>query len=141
MSLRAAQGCGPAADEELRDADLGGHGGRLAGHDDASRGGTFTWHVNPSTRPVVMENVVERTEEQEVRSESFTGGQTTPGSSADHPFTVTSGDAADLLRVSLVQVGTSGGLPGEKELVELADPVGDYVLRVVTTRPSPRRTR
>jgi hypothetical protein len=118
-----------------------------------SRGGTFTWHVNPSTRPVVQEKVVETTEDQEVRSETFAGGQTAPGDTVDHPFTLTSGDAADLLRVSLdwptpddldlevylkaadgslTQVGTSGNIPGEKEVVELADPVaGDYVLRVV----------
>lgn len=116
-----------------------------------SRGGGFVWHVNPSTRPVVREKVVETTDAKEIRSEVFEGGATTPGQAVDHDFRV-SEKGVDQLVVGLdwplpddfdlevyrkvggelVQVGTSGNAPGEKELVEIASPAaGDYVLRVI----------
>jgi hypothetical protein len=117
-----------------------------------SRGGRFTWHVNPSTRPVSQPKVVKDTERTELRSEAFQGGPTVPTQTVDHDFAVTERDADSLvveldwptpddfdLEVyrkgadgELKQVGTSGNMPGEKERVELASPApGDYVLRVV----------
>ncbi|MFZ5849579.1 MAG: M14 family zinc carboxypeptidase [Actinomycetota bacterium] len=117
----------------------------------ARRGG-FVWHVNPSTRPIVQEKRVETTEDVPVREETFEGEATTPGSHVDHEFEVTEADS-DVLKVELdwplpddfdlevyrksaggelKQVGTSGNMPGEKEVVEIADPEpGDYVLRVI----------
>lgn len=115
-----------------------------------SRGGRFVWHVNPSTRPVVQEKVVETVTGEELRSETFEGGPTTPNQTVDHEFSVTEQDA-DLLRVALdwplpddfdlevyrkeggelKQVGTSGNMPGEKESVDIEAVPGDYVLRVI----------
>ena len=117
-----------------------------------SRGGAFEWHVNPSTRPVVMEKVVKETKDVEVRSQTWEGGATAVGDEVDHPFTVTEKGIDELvvdldwptpddfdLEVyrkrsdgSLQQVATSGNAPGEKERVEIATPApGTYVLRVV----------
>jgi hypothetical protein len=119
-----------------------------------SRGGRFLWHVNPSTRPVVQEKVIETTKDTELRSKSYEGGPVAPNEHADHAFTVSPAEAdrAEELLISLdwptpddydlevyrkdgdklVKVGTSGNLPGEKELVELTSfEPGDYVLRVI----------
>jgi hypothetical protein len=119
-----------------------------------SRGGRFEWHVNPSTRPVVQEKVVETVKETELRAEEFNGTAPAPGEHVDHEFTVTGSEVeeADELRVSLdwvtpddydlevyrkvgdelVKVGSSGGFVGEKEQVELTSfEAGDYVLRVI----------
>jgi hypothetical protein len=116
--------------------------------------GRYTWHVNQSTRPVVQEKLVEITEEESVRSETFEGGPTTVNETVDHDFEITETETGiDVLQVTLdwptpddldlevyrktstgdlVQVGTSGNVPGEKEQVEIAAPeVGDYVLRVI----------
>ncbi len=114
--------------------------------------GRYTWHVNQSTRPVVQEKLVEITEDQPLRSQTFEGSSTTVGQSVDHEFTVTE-TGADVLGVeldwptpddldlevyrrnadgSLTQVATSGNAPGEKESLEVAAPSpGSYVLRVV----------
>ena len=114
--------------------------------------GEFTWHTNPSTRPVVQKKLIEITEDTPVRSQEWTGAATTPGQSVDHEFTVTESDM-DLLKVdlgwptpddmdlevyrrdadgSLTQVGSSGNFVGEKESAEVAAPTpGDYVLRVI----------
>ncbi len=121
----------------------------------SSRGGRFTWHVNPSTRPVSEPRTVETVEEVSTRSQTYDGGAIAPNESVDHPFTLTAEDVsagADSLEVTLewptpddldlevyrrqgdqlVQVATSGNAPGEKEQTEVADPVaGDYVLRVI----------
>jgi hypothetical protein len=112
--------------------------------------GRFTWHVNPSTRPVVMDRQVETVSGDPVQQESWTG-TTPPAQSTDQEFTLT--QPSDLLEItldwptpddmdlevyrkdadgSLTQVGSSGNFVGEKERVLLSDPAeGDYVLRVI----------
>jgi hypothetical protein len=114
--------------------------------------GRYTWHVNQSTRPVVQAKLLEITEDEPLRSESFSGGPTTVGQAVDHEFTMTESDV-DVLQVdldwptpddmdlevyrkdsdgSLTQVGSSGNFVNEKERVEIAAPEpGDYVLRVI----------
>ncbi|MGA8988740.1 M14 family zinc carboxypeptidase [Aeromicrobium sp.] len=114
--------------------------------------GRYTWHVNPSTRPVVQSKLVEITESQPVRSQTFNGGPTAVNQQVDHPFTITE-TGIDLMQVkldwptpddldlevylkkadgTLTQVGSSGNAPGEKELAKIAAPVpGDYILRVI----------
>ena len=119
-----------------------------------SRGGRFLWHINPSTRPVVEEKVVETVEEAELRSQTYDGVAPAPGEYADHEFSVSAADVkeADEFRISLdwvtpddydlevyrkvgeelVKVGSSGAFVGEKEQVELTSfEPGDYVLRVI----------
>ncbi|WP_100499645.1 M14 family zinc carboxypeptidase [Geodermatophilus chilensis] len=114
------------------------------------RDGRYTWHVNPSTRPVVMDRQVETLSGEPLREESWTG-TTAPLQSTDREFTIT--EDADLFEVvldwptpddldlevyrrgadgSLTPVGSSGNFVGEKERVLLQDPApGTYVLRVV----------
>ncbi len=114
--------------------------------------GRYTWHVNPSTRPVVRSKLVEITEDEPVRSQTYEGGPTTVGQHVDHEFVVTE-SGMDVLQVdldwptpddydlevyrknadgSLTQVASSGNMPGEKERAEVAAPApGTYVLRVV----------
>ncbi len=114
--------------------------------------GRYTWHVNQSTRPVVMDKLVEITSDEPVRSQSYAGGPTAVNQTVDHPFTVTE-TGMDVLQVdldwptpddldlevyrknadgSLTQVGSSGNAPGEKERAEIAAPTpGSYVLRVI----------
>jgi len=114
--------------------------------------GRFGWHINQSTRPVVQEKMIEITEDEPVRSQTYQGGPTTVGQHVDHDFTVTESDI-DVLQVdldwpspddldlevykknadgSLTKVGSSGGFVGEKERAEIAAPApGDYVLRVI----------
>lgn len=113
-------------------------------------GGGVTWIVNPSTRPVVRARTI-REVGQTPTSTTTMEGTAAPATSTDHPFEL---DApADLLRIaldwptpddldlevyrratdgSLTQVGTSGNLPGQKELVDVSGAAaGSYVLRVV----------
>ncbi|WP_242611095.1 M14 family zinc carboxypeptidase [Blastococcus saxobsidens] len=112
--------------------------------------GRYTWHVNPSTRPVVKDRQVETLSGDPVQEESWTG-TTLPLQSTDREFTVARD--ADLLEVvldwptpddmdlevyrknadgSLVQVGSSGNFVGEKERVLLQAPEqGTYVLRAI----------
>ena len=114
--------------------------------------GRFVWHINQSTRPVVQAKLVEITEDDPVRTETYQGGPTTIGQEVDHDFTVTE-TGIDVLQVdldwpspddldlevytknadgSLTKIGSSGAFVGEKERVELAAPSpGDYVLRVI----------
>jgi hypothetical protein len=114
------------------------------------RDGRFTWHVNPSTRPVVKDRQVETVSGDPVAQESWTG-TTAPLQSSDQEFTVS--QDVDLFEVtldwptpddmdlevyrknadgSLEQVGSSGNFVGEKERVLLQDPAqGTYVLRVI----------
>jgi hypothetical protein len=114
------------------------------------RDGRYTWHVNPSTRPVVMDRQVETVSGDPLREESWTG-TTAPLQSTDREFTIT--EDADLFEVvldwptpddldlevyrktadgSLEQAGSSGNFVGEKERVLLQDPApGTYVLRVI----------
>jgi Zinc carboxypeptidase len=112
--------------------------------------GKYTWHINPSTRPVVMDRQVETVSGEPVQQQSWTG-TTPPAQSTDQEFTLAR--AADLLEItldwptpddldlevyrknadgSLTQVGGSGNFVGEKERVLLQDPgAGRYVLRVL----------
>ncbi len=112
--------------------------------------GRYTWHVNPSTRPVVMDRQVETVSGEPVATESWTG-TTAPTQSTDQEFVVDRD--ADLLEIildwptpddmdlevyrktadgSLEQVGSSGNFVGEKERVLLQDPAqGTYVLRAI----------
>ena len=111
--------------------------------------GAFTWHVNPSTRPLVKARQSKVVSSDPLKRDTYTG-TTAPGSSTDQEFTVDR--AADVFEVkldwatpddldlavlrknadgSLTQVGTSGGFVGDKERVLLDAPEqGTYVLRV-----------
>ncbi|SFK51465.1 M14 family zinc carboxypeptidase [Geodermatophilus ruber] len=111
--------------------------------------GRYTWHVNPSTRPVVMDRQVETVSGEPVQEQSWSG-TTAPLQSTDQEFAVT--QDVDLLEItldwptpddldlevyrkntdgSLTQVGSSGNAVAEKERVLLQDPArGAYVLRV-----------
>ena len=114
--------------------------------------GKYTWHVNQSTRPVVQAKLVEITNDEPVRSQSYQGGPTTVGQAVDHEFVVTE-TGMDVLGVtldwptpddldlevyrknadgSLTKVGSSGNFVAEKESTEIAAPSpGTYVLRVI----------
>ena len=60
--------------------------------------GRYTWHVNPSTRPVVMDRQVETVSGEPVAEESWTG-TTAPLQSTDQEFTVA--QDVDLLEINL----------------------------------------
>jgi hypothetical protein len=116
------------------------------------RDGSFTWHVNPSTRPAVMERRLRVLDEKPSRQEVHEN--TTPvavGEHVDVPFTLTE-TGAGMLAIDLewgtpedwdlevyriengkeVEVGSSGNTPGEAEQVLLQDPPpGEYIARVV----------
>ncbi|HEX2175096.1 MAG TPA: M14 family zinc carboxypeptidase [Nocardioidaceae bacterium] len=112
--------------------------------------GRFTWHVNPSTRPVVQSRQIEVTSSEPTASQQWTG-TTLPNQSTDQEYVVTEA-GVDLLEVnldwptpddldlyvlrknadgSLTEVASSAGFVGEKEraLVSAPEP-GTYVLRV-----------
>ena len=115
-------------------------------------GGKYTWHVNPSTRPEVMEHRVKILSEAPTREQVYNWtGAWKPTDSVEFPFSLPeSGVAA--LKVNLdwptpddldlvvyyvnpdgsrTEVGSSGNFVTEKEqaLIELPDP-GQYVLHV-----------
>ncbi|MEV3989918.1 M14 family zinc carboxypeptidase [Streptomyces sp. NPDC049837] len=112
-------------------------------------GGAYTWHVNPSTRPVVKARQIRVISAEPLKRQTYTG-TTLPAQPTEQEFTVDR--AADLLQVtldwptpddldlyvlrrnadgSLTEAGRSTGSVGEKERVLLEDPVqGTYVLRV-----------
>ncbi len=112
--------------------------------------GSYTWHVNPSTRPVVMDRQVETISGTPAARQTWTG-TTAPNSSSDRTFQVT--QDVDLMEVrldwptpddmdlevykknadgSLTQEGSSGNFVGDKERVLLQDPAkGTYVLRAI----------
>jgi len=116
-----------------------------------SKKGRFSWVVNPSTRPVVRSRTYQAVADEPFDSKTIEGGPTEPViGSVDHEYVVT--EKTDLLRIDLdwptpddfdlevylkkgeelVEVGSSGNLPGEKEQVELVDAAaGTYVLRVL----------
>ncbi len=118
------------------------------------KGNKYAWHINPSTRPEVMEHRVRLLAQEPSREETTTESAVVwaPGDHVDVPFTLTESDVGairvnldwptpdDLDLVvysvnpdgSLVEVGSSGNFVAEKEeaLVELPEP-GNYVLRVV----------
>ncbi len=117
-------------------------------------GDKFTWHVNPSTRPEVMEHRVRILAQEPSREETTTKTAVVwgPGDQVDIPFSLTetnvgalkvnldwpTPDDLDLYVYhvqpdgSLLEVGSSGGflLVKEEALVELPEP-GNYVLRAV----------
>jgi hypothetical protein len=114
-------------------------------------GPSFTWDVNPSTRPIVQSRLVKLLNEQPTRSETFTAAPAPVGGTTEHEFVVTE-IGMDVLRVNLdwptpddldltiyrvnadgsrTQVASSGNIPGEKEEAMVADPApGSYVLAV-----------
>jgi hypothetical protein len=117
-------------------------------------GNKFTWHVNPSTRPEVMEHRVRILAGEPTREETTTKTAVvwTPGDHVDIPFSLPETDVGALkvnldwptpddidLEVyyvnpdgSLVLVGSSGNFVLDKEeaLIELPEP-GNYVLRAI----------
>ncbi len=114
------------------------------------RAGAFSMIVNPSTRPVVQPRTFQKTSGEPTKVTVIEESTPAPNGSTDTTFTVPQG--VDLWRTeldwptpddldltvfrktggTLVEVGTSGGLPGEKEMVELPNPAaGTYVLRVI----------
>ena len=116
------------------------------------RNGKVEWVVNPSTRPVLQERVVEKAAEEPVSETVITGTPSpVPMSATDHEITLDStqdvwridlewGTPDDLdLEVyrkkadgSLELVGSSGNTPATAERVDVFDPAaGDYVLRVI----------
>jgi hypothetical protein len=116
-------------------------------------GNKYTWHINPSTRPEVMEHRVRLLATSPSRQETVTRTAVvwTPGDHVDMPFALSetnvgalkvnldwpTPDDLDLYVYyvnpdgSLVEVGSSGNFIAEKEaaLVELPEP-GNYVIRV-----------
>jgi hypothetical protein len=125
---------------------------RLASTLTVPPGGKFTWHVNPSTRPEVMEHRVRLLSEAPARQETITktGVVWLPGDRVDVPFSLPetgvgalkvnldwpTPDDLDLYVYyvnpdgSLVEVGSSGNFVAEKEeaLIELPE-AGNYILR------------
>jgi hypothetical protein len=116
-------------------------------------GNKFTWHINPSTRPEVMEHRVRILAEQPTREETTTKTAVVwlPGDHVDIPFSLPetgvgalkvnldwpTPDDLDLYVYyvnpdgSLVEVGSSGEFIAVKEeaLMELPE-AGNYVIRV-----------
>jgi hypothetical protein len=117
-------------------------------------GNKFTWHVNPSTRPEVMEHRVRILADQPTREETTTKTAVVwmPGDHVDIPFSMSETGVGALkvnldwptpddvdLEVyyvqadgSLLQVGSSGEfvLAKEEAIIELPEP-GNYVLRAI----------
>jgi zinc carboxypeptidase len=116
-------------------------------------GNKYTWHINPSTRPEVMEHRVRLLAGSPTRQETTTKNAVvwTPGDHVDIPFAMPetgvgalkvnldwpTPDDIDLYVYyvnpdgALVEVGSSGNFITEKEqaLVELPEP-GNYLFRV-----------
>jgi hypothetical protein len=115
--------------------------------------GSFSWHVNPSTRPLVMKHRLEVLSETPTREETYTASRPlTPTEHEDVEFVVTEA-GQDLMQVeldwptpddldlevyykqadgSLTKVASSGNFVGAKELATLNTPqTGTYVLRVI----------
>ncbi|MGH3520445.1 MAG: M14 family zinc carboxypeptidase [Haloechinothrix sp.] len=111
--------------------------------------GKFTWHTNPSTRPVVKEKQIKAISGDPLKQETTTG-TTLPTMSTDTEFVVEA--PADLFEVrldwptpddldlyvfrknadgTLTEVGSSTGFVGVKERVLLENPEqATYVMRV-----------
>ncbi|MDP9443944.1 MAG: carboxypeptidase [Actinomycetota bacterium] len=110
----------------------------------------FTWHVNPSTRPVVQARQIEVLNSEPIDSQTWTG-TTVPLQETDQEYVVTK-SGVDLLEVkldwptpddldlyvfrknadgSLTEVASSAGFVGVKERALVQNPQpGTYVLRV-----------
>ena len=114
------------------------------------RSGRFSWLVNPSTRPVVAPKTYEVPNQTPFKRQVDEEPVAPPLGSTDIEFVLPK--PADLMNVDLdwatpddldlevyrqvgdklVQVGSSGNAPGEKEKVTLVDAgQGTYVLRVI----------
>ena len=113
--------------------------------------GRFSWVVNPSTRPVVQPRPYFKMADEPFAGETIEGGTTIPLiDSVDHEYVATkkskvmtidldwaTPDDMDLevylkKGEELVEVGSSGNLPGAKESVQLTDAAaGTYVIRVL----------
>ena len=116
------------------------------------RKGRFSWVVNPSTRPLLQSRPIEELAAEPFAGETIEGGTTEPlVGTVDHEYVARR--ASDVLRIDLdwptpddfdlevyrkdasgelVEVGTSGNAPGEKEQVQVPDAAaGTYVVRVV----------
>lgn len=113
-------------------------------------GGAFEWIVNPSTRPVVRPRTYQALDAEPYAVKTIEGTMPEPNGQVDHEFVLT--EDVDMWRTNLdwttpddldlevyrrqggelVEVGSSGNLPGQKEMVELPNAkAGTYVLRVV----------
>ncbi|MQA61070.1 MAG: carboxypeptidase [Actinophytocola sp.] len=114
--------------------------------------GKYRWHVNPSTRPVVMDRQYQVLSEEPTRSETFEGAAIPPTEHVDHEFEVTE-EGVDLIDVrldwptpddmdlevyyteadgSLTEVASSGNFVNEKERALVQNPKpGTYVFRVI----------
>jgi hypothetical protein len=123
--------------------------------------GTFEWHVNPSTRPLVaQERGREATGEPSPQQQFASRGESTPCANfddppetcyEDHVITVPAGEGIDNARATIrvewpspvsdydmkvyrdgVEVGSSGQGTTNFEQVTLGDPApGEYVVRVI----------
>ena len=113
--------------------------------------GAFRWHVNPSTRPIVMSRRAAILAEEPATSETWEGMTPPLNESADTTWVLPAdADAAQIsldwlapddldLEVyrqeadgTLTKVGSSGNVPGLKEQVLLSEPTaGTYILRVI----------
>jgi hypothetical protein len=114
--------------------------------------GRDEWHVNPSTRPAVLERIVYGIDDEPSHTFTKTGTVPAQGEHVDVPFKLTPEAATELLDITLTwdlpddldlevfrkvngklePAGQSGNPPGDSEQVTITDPTpGDYVLRVV----------
>jgi hypothetical protein len=119
--------------------------------------GHVEWHVNPSTRPAVMERKVYDFAPEPTRQWSQDGTPPPQGTSVDVPFTLAPDDAGgrfdigltwdtpddldlEVYRVEngkLTPVASSGNPPLMDESVSIEDAAaGDYVLRVINYQSS-----
>jgi hypothetical protein len=120
-------------------------------------GGHVEWHVNPSTRPAVMERTVSDTAEKPSRTWRHDGTPPPVDQHVDVPFTLTPEDASARLDIGLTWdtpddldlevyrrdggdltlVDSSGNPPTMSESVSIDEPLaGDYVLRVLNYQSS-----
>ena len=118
------------------------------------KSGTFVWHVNPSTRPIMAEKRIRGVAENPYRTQTWENTDASlPGDEMDREYTITAAEPVRLLKITLdwatpddydlevylkqpdgtlKNMGGSGGPPGAKETAFIEDaPAGTYVLRVV----------
>jgi hypothetical protein len=115
--------------------------------------GKVSWHVNPSTRPLVMKHRLEVLAEEPTREETYTASTASLPTQHEDVELVVTETGQDLLQVeldwptpddydlevyrknadgSLTEVASSGNFVGEKELATVDAPApGTYVLRVI----------
>lgn len=112
---------------------------------DVAKSGTFSWDVNPSTRPFVDQRVFPGVADQAARSETIAEkGSTQPnqvagagadGTFEDVPFDVTDADAAALLRITV-----DGALPVDDYDLTLFRKVGGELKEVGSSGGAPGAT-